>query len=141
VVARIEMPGTAASSVCAVLAVVGLRRNKPEALEGSFPSDRMETHPSIRLPYADAPLVLSVTTRRKRKSVSLRVPRYTLSNEFHNFKTAYGMRMGASVSKHGTSLRDCFVGVRTDAAFDESIEDLWSGRVWSGGSCLHPHCQ
>ena len=66
---------------------------------------------------------------------------YTLSNEFHNFNTAYGMRKGASVSEDGTSLRVCLVGVRTDTAFDESIEDLWSGRVRSGGSCLHPHRQ
>lgn len=101
----------------------------------------MQTHPSIRLPSADAPLVLSVTTRRKRKSASLRVRRYTLSNAFHNFKTAYGMRTGASVSEYGTSLRVCLVGDRTDAVFDESIEDLWSGRVRSGGSCLHPHRQ
>src|SRR5882724_9355573 len=58
----------------------------------------------------------------------LRVRRYTLSDEFHAFKTSHHMRTGACLSDSSTSLRVCLVGVRTDAAFDESIENLWSGR-------------
>src|SRR5207253_1399824 len=68
----------------------------------------------------------SLTTRGKRKRASLRVWRYTLSDEF---PTSHHMRTGAWVSDGRTSLRVCLVGVRTDAAFDESIENLWSGRV------------
>ena len=60
-------------------------------------------------------------------------------NEFHNFKKANGTHMGASLGEHGVSLRDRLVGVWTGAAFDEPIEELWSGRVRSGGPCLHPH--
>jgi hypothetical protein len=59
--------------------------------------------------------------------------------EFRNFETAY--RMGASASEYSSSWRFRFVGIRTDAAFDESIENLRSGRVRSGRSCLHPHGQ
>ena len=65
--------------------------------------------------------------------------RYTLSNEFYDFKMANGMRMGASLGEYGTSLRNCFVDVWTGAALDEPIQNLWSGRVRSGGPCLHPH--
>jgi hypothetical protein len=60
-------------------------------------------------------------------------------NEFHNFKKAYGTQTGANVGECRTSLRDRLVGVWTGAAFDEPIEELWSGRVRSGGPCLHPH--
>ena len=67
--------------------------------------------------------------------------RYTLSNEFHNFKMANSMCMSASLGEYGTSLRDCLVGVWTGAALNEPIQDLWSGRVRSGGSRLHPHRQ
>ena len=45
--------------------------------------------------------------------------RYTLSDEFHNFKTSHRTRTGASVSDDRTSLRVCLVSVRTDAAFDD----------------------
>ena len=68
-----------------------------------------------------------------------RVRRYTLSNEFRNFEAAYGL--GASAGEYSSSLRVRFVGIRTDPAFDESIEDLRSGRVRSSGSCLHQHRQ
>jgi len=78
---------------------------------------------------------------RQGKGASLRAQRYTLSNEFRNFKTACGTLVGASVGEYGTPLRDSLVCVRTDAALNESIEILCSGRVRSGGSCLHPHRQ
>ena len=72
------------------------------------------------------------------KYASLRVQRYTLSNEFRNFKTACGTRVGASVCEYGTSLRDSLVRAWADA-FNESIEGLWPGRLRSRGSCLHSH--
>jgi len=75
------------------------------------------------------------------KDASLRVQRYTLSNEFRNFKTVCGGRVGASVCEYGTSLRESLVCVRTDGAFNESIEGFWPGRLRSRGSCLHSHCQ
>jgi hypothetical protein len=60
-------------------------------------------------------------------------------NEFHNFKKAYGTQTGANIGECRTSLRDRLVGVWTGAAFDEPIKELWSGRLRSGGPCLHPH--
>jgi hypothetical protein len=98
----------------------------------------MQTHPSIRWPPAYASLVLSVT--RKGKGASPRAQRSTLSNEFRNFKTAYGTRVGASVREYGTSLRDSLGCARTDGGF-ESIEDVWPERLRSRGSCLHSHRQ
>jgi hypothetical protein len=77
----------------------------------------------------------------KGKDASLRVQRYTLSNEFRNFTKVCGGRVGASVCKYGTSLRESLVGVRTDGAFNESIEDFWPGRLRSRGSCLYSHRQ
>jgi len=75
----------------------------------------------------------------KEKDASRRAQRRTLSNEFRNFKTACGTRVGASVREYGTSLRDSRARVRTDAAFNESIKSFWSRRLWSGGSCVHTH--
>jgi hypothetical protein len=75
----------------------------------------------------------------KEKYASLRVQRYTLSNEFRDFKTACGTRVGASVCEYGTSLRDSLVCVRADTAFNESIEGSWPERLRSRGSCLHSH--
>jgi hypothetical protein len=60
-------------------------------------------------------------------------------NEFHNFKKAYGTQTGANIGECRTSLRDRLAAVWTGVAFDESIEELWSGRLRSGGPCLHPH--
>jgi len=60
--------------------------------------------------------------------------RYTLSNVFRNFETAYDTRVGASVCEYGTSLRDSFVCVRADAAFNKSIKGFWHGRLRSRGS-------
>jgi len=77
----------------------------------------------------------------KGKDASLRVQRYTLSNEFPNFKTVCGGRVGASVCEYGTSLRESLVCVRTDGAFNESIKGFWPGRLRSRGSCLHSHCE
>jgi hypothetical protein len=76
-----------------------------------------------------------------RKDASLRVQRYAVSNEFRNFKTVCGGRVGASVCEYGTSLRECLVCVRTDGAFNESIEGFWPGRLRSRGSCLYSHRQ
>ena len=59
------------------------------------------------------------------RAYELVLQRYTLSNEFHNFKTANGTHMGASLGQYRTSLRDR-VGVWTGAALDEPIEDLCS---------------
>ena len=60
----------------------------------------------------------------KEKDASRRVQRRTLSNEFRNFKMACGARVGASVCECRTSLRDSRARVRTDAAFNKSIEDF-----------------
>jgi hypothetical protein len=98
----------------------------------------MQTHPSIRWTCAYASLVLSVT--RKGKDASPRVPRYTLSNEFPNFKTASAALVGAGVREYGTSLRDSLLCARTDGDF-KSIEGVWPGRLRSRGSCLHSHRQ
>ena len=73
----------------------------------------------------------------KGKDGSLRVQCYTLSNELRNFKTVCDTRVGASVCEYGTSLRDSLVCVRTDGAFNKSIESFWPGRLRSRGSCLH----
>lgn len=66
---------------------------------------------------------------------------YTLGNEFRNFKTACDTRVGASVGEYGISLRDPLVFVRTDRAFNKSIEGFWSGRLRSGGPSLHTRGQ
>ena len=78
---------------------------------------------------------------RQGKRRILRVQRYTLNNEFRNFKTVCGGRVGASVCEYGTSLRESLVCVRPDGAFNESIEGFWPGRLRSRGSCLHSHRQ
>ena len=77
----------------------------------------------------------------KRKSASTNMRRYTLSNELRYFKVALGNRSGASAARYRTSLLYFLVRVRTNAAFSESIENLWSGRVRSCGSFLHPNRQ
>ena len=60
-------------------------------------------------------------------------------NEFHNFKKAYGTQTGANVGECRTFLRDRLVGVWTGAAFDEPIEELWSGGVRSGAHASAHH--
>jgi hypothetical protein len=69
------------------------------------------------------------------------VRRYTRIDEFHKFKASRRICTGTRDTDGRSSLRLYVAGVRTDAAFDESIEELWSGRVRSGGSYLHPHRQ
>jgi hypothetical protein len=66
---------------------------------------------------------------------------YTLSNEFRNFKTVCDTRGGASVCEWGASLRDSLVCVRTDGAFNKSIEGFWPGHLRLRGSRLHSHRQ
>jgi len=78
------------------------------------------------------------------KSFSLRSQNRLVSsvatiNEFHNFKKAYRTQTGASIGECRTFLRNRLIGVWTGAAFDEPIEELWSGCVRSSGPCLHPH--
>jgi hypothetical protein len=99
----------------------------------------MQKDRSIRSPTSEARSVFSVTKLRKRPSACLRVRCYTLHSEYPEFSTAASLR--ASASEYRNPLRDCLAGVWADAAFDESIGAFWSGCVWSGGSCLHPHCQ
>jgi hypothetical protein len=104
----------------------------------SIQCSKVTIHQFVR-PNAHASLVLSVTTRGKTSTSSCSAK--LVSNEFRNFKTAFGARVGASVFEYGTFLRDSFVCVRTDGAFNESIETFWSGRLRSCGSCLHSHRQ
>jgi hypothetical protein len=109
----------------------------PTIPELSLPGDRMQMHPSIRWPSADAKI--GAAGYAKGIEASLRVQCYTLSNEFRNFNTVCDTRVGASVCECGTSLRDSLVYVRTDGAFNKSIEGFWPRRLRSGGSCLHSH--
>jgi hypothetical protein len=77
----------------------------------------------------------------KGKDGSLIVQCYTLSNELRNFKTVCDTRVGASVGEYGTSLGDSLVFVRTDGAFNKSIEGFWPGRLRSCGPSLDTHGQ
>jgi len=84
---------------------------------------------------------ISTVAYDKGKDGSLIAQCYTLGNEFRIFETVCDARVGASACEYGTSLRHFLVFVRPAGAFNKSIEGVWSGRLWSGGSCLHPHCQ
>jgi hypothetical protein len=84
---------------------------------------------------------IGIVAYDRAKDGSLIAQCYPLSNEFRNFETVCGGRVGASVCVYGTSLRGSLVCVRPDGAFNESIEGFWPGRLRSRGSCLHSHRQ
>src|SRR4029077_5760428 len=86
----------------------------------------------------EPPLVISGTRACKRRE-ALECGTLHSGNELRNFEMVYGR--GARANEFSSSLLFRFVAMRTDAAFDESVEDLRSGRMRSGGSCLHPHRQ
>src|SRR6266567_3914791 len=68
---------------------------------------------------------IGIVAYDRAKDGSLIAQCYPLSNEFRNFETVCGGRVGASVCEYGTSVRDFLLFVRPDGAFNESIEGFW----------------
>jgi hypothetical protein len=116
------------------------RESRMSGLVPSYPDPNRRIFGSCDLGGVseEPPLVISGTRACKRRE-ALESGTLHSGNEFRNCETP--CNMGASANGYSSSLLFRFVAMRTDAASDESVEDLRSGRMRSGRSGLHPHRQ